>query len=465
MRVARAPEPVFWLLGALAIAVLGVLETTLAYQLSPLAALAAPIGLAVAVVVLHRPQVGICAGFLSVPLEVLHASGGSFQLTPLKVMLVLSAAGILLRVLRGLDRLTVDPLLVAYGAGLLWMATGFANAPDTTTVMKMLTMWTAIGIVALYVSNGTPRHVRQVLWSIVIGAAATAMIAIATGSTQEAVYNGAEVTNRATGSFTHPNQLAFFLVLSLPAGLVLGVREQRPALRLLAGGAVVAMFVALMLTLTRGAIIGAAFSLAAMLVWAPFRRLAATALVALAAFAAFNADAISHSKEVSLVGARLATVLHSDQANVNNERLRIWGTVPRIVSDHPVFGLGLGNFQQYSIQYGLVEGGLPFEHAHNVALTVLSEQGIPGLLLFLLAVFLAARKALIALGRKTRPMFPYALAVIAGLTGLFVNGLTDYPPGSNPNMTLIVVELGILIAVTRHLVTGESLPEAGPANA
>ena len=181
-------------------------------------------------------------------------------------------------------------------------------------------MWSAFGLVALWVSNGTPRQTRQVLWAIVAAAAMTGAIAVLTGSTQEASAGATAVSGRASGSFTHPNQLAFFLVMALPPGLVLAVRN-RGLLRGVALGAVVVIFVALLLTLTRGAIIGAAFSLAVMLVWLPFRRVAATVLVGLAVFAALNSGALSRSKELNLVGARLATVLDKQQATVNNGRL------------------------------------------------------------------------------------------------------------------------------------------------
>jgi hypothetical protein len=86
-----------------------------------------------------------------------------------------------------------------------------------------------------------------------------------------------------------------------------------------------------------------------------------------------------------------------------------------------------------------------------VALTVLVEQGFPGALLLALTLFFVFRTAAFALRRRDHPDFPYALAPIAGLTGLFVNSLTDYPPGSNPNMALLLIEIGLLVAAARQL--------------
>jgi putative inorganic carbon (HCO3(-)) transporter len=458
-------EPMLWLLGAAGIALLGVLEATLFYSVSPLLGFAVPFAIAIAIAVVHRPQLGVCAGIASVPLDVLHASGGSFQLTALKALLVLSAGAIVLRAIGArhpADRLKLDPLLIAYGLGLVWMLTGFAHARDPAIILKMLVTWAAFGIVALYVANGTPRQIRQVLWSIVVSAAATSLFAIANGSAQQARDSASAVEGRATGSFTHPNQLAFFLVMALPTALIMAVRPGRTAQRLFAGGSATVIFVALVLTLTRGAFIGIGVALIVMLTWAPFRRVIATTLILLGVIAAVNFNTISHSKEINLVGARIATIGNSEEANQNNERLRIWSTVPQIWSDHPLFGIGLGNFHSYSLQYGLSEGGQPFEHAHNITLTVLVEQGPPGLVLFLLTLFFAVRAGLVALRRRESPTFPLALAVIAGLAGLFVNGLTDYPPGDAPNMALILIEMGVLLACARQISAESPAPGGRP---
>jgi O-antigen ligase len=368
----------------------------------------------------------------------------------MEAMLLLTAGVVLARWAFGVLALDVDPVFAALGAALLWMVAGLAVAEDQFFVVRTVLMWSAFALVALYVSNARPEQIRQVLWAIVVAAAATAAIAVLSGTTQEARAGATAVEGRAQGSFTHPNQLAFFLVMALPCALVLAVRE-RLAARWAAAGLSILLIVALMLTLTRGAIIGATVSLAIMLVWAPFRKVAAVALVGLALFAVLNADTLSRSQQLNLVGARLGTVFNRDEATVNNGRLQIWAKVPQIAREHPVFGLGVGNFKEHSLEYGLSEGGRGFLHAHNVALTVLVEQGIVGFGLLLLVLFLIGRHTAAALARRSHPEFAYALAPIAGLGGLFVNSLTDYPPGSNPNMALLLIEIGLLVAATRAL--------------
>ncbi|MCW2990321.1 MAG: hypothetical protein JWM73_915 [Solirubrobacterales bacterium] len=445
MRSWRTSEPLLWLLGAIGIGLLAVVQTTVFYRVSPMIGLAVPIALAVAALVVAKPMLGACLGLCAVPLEILHT-----QISPMEGLLLLTAGAVALRWAFGAERLRIAPVFFVFGAALLWMVAGLGVARDEFIVVRTLLMWTGFALVALYVANATPRQTRMVLWAIVIGAVLTALIAVASGTAQEARAGATAVTGRAQGSFTHPAQLAFFLVMALPPALVL-VAKSRAWLRVAASAAALVIITVLVLTLTRGAILGAGASLAIMLVWAPFRKIAAVVLVALLLFATFNANAISHSQQLNLVGARLATITNKDEATVNNNRLTIWKTVPRMSADHPVFGIAVGNFKNWSLEYGLSEGGLPFEHAHNVALTVLVEQGIPGAVLLLVALFLLFRLAAGALRERRHPDFGYAMAPMAGLGGLFVNSLTDYPPGSNPNMALLLIEIGLLVATARQL--------------
>lgn len=445
MRQRLTAETMLWLTGAAGIVLVAVVQTTVFYRASPMIGVAVPIALGGAALVLARPMLGACLGIAAVPLEVLHT-----QISPMEGLLLLTAASVVLRVAFAHTRLHADGVYLVFGAALLWMLTGLGDARDEFIVVRTLLMWSGFAVVSLFVANASREQVRMVLWAIVAGAVLTALIALASGTAQEARAGATAVEGRAQGSFTHPAQLAFFLVMALPPALVLIVKSRAWA-RVLASAAAVTIVTVLVLTLTRGAIIGAAASLAIMLVWAPFRKVAAIVLVALLLFATLNADAISRSEQLHLVGARLATITNKDEATVNNNRLRIWSTVPRIAADHPVFGIGVGNFKDWSLTYGLTEGGLPFEHAHNVALTVLVEQGIPGALLLLLTVVLLGRLAARALRHRRHPDFGYALAPIAGLGGLFVNSMTDYPPGSNPNMALLMLEIGLLVATTRLL--------------
>ncbi|WP_301109825.1 O-antigen ligase [Sporosarcina sp.] len=59
-------------------------------------------------------------------------------------------------------------------------------------------------------------------------------------------------------------------------------------------------------------------------------------------------------------------------------RFEIWENALRIFADHPLFGVGIYNFQQYNLHYFS-----DFHYPHNTFLEVLVESGIVGLVLFL----------------------------------------------------------------------------------
>jgi len=71
--------------------------------------------------------------------------------------------------------------------------------------------------------------------------------------------------------------------------------------------------------------------------------------------------------------------------------------------DHPVFGVGLSNysvhFQDYSLEYGLMVRQSD-RAAHSLYLEILAEQGIVGLTLFMMILFVAFRVAIGALKRQ-----------------------------------------------------------------
>jgi O-antigen ligase len=436
-----------WIGAVAAVAAAAGVQVLLAYKTSPAFALAAPAALAVVCVIALRPLLGVYLGILAVPAELLNLQFGSFGLTPSEGILLTTAGIIVARQLFAERIGRPHAAHVAFALGLVITALGLLIAVDTYVVLKILVMWTSFLIVSLLVSAQPPKEIERVLVCVAIAGAVLSVEALAGHGPQELLGGGAEATGRATGSFTHPNQLAFFLVLAIPPALMLGARGPH-ALRLPMLGCAGLSITGLLLTLTRGAIIGAVASLLVLLWWPPFRRAAGALLLLALVFAAVNANALRHSREVSLVTTRLETVTHGEAQS--NPRIRIWKTTPRIIADHPLLGVGAGNYYAYSLAYGLSEDGEPYEHAHNVPLTVAAELGVVGLAL-LLWFFAAVGRAAWRAVRDTRaPQFPLALGVTAALTGLLVNSMTDYPPGANLIMATIMIEVGVLVALARR---------------
>lgn len=115
----------------------------------------------------------------------------------------------------------------------------------------------------------------------------------------------------------------------------------------------------------------------------------------------------------------------------NSERLLLWHSAWQMFVDHPLLGIGVGNFPvAYATHYIsplAVERGLG--HAHNTYLHILAEMGITGLLsfLYLYYVLLASSYQNYKAHHST-----YSLVLILATAGLLLQGMTEYNFGNPP---------------------------------
>lgn len=284
--------------------------------------------------------------------------------------------------------------------------------------------------------------------AIAVAGGVIGAIAFAGVGTQAVTQGGEVISNRAKGTFADPNVLAFFLVVALAPAVALSNRGAIVR-RVLMLSCAVAMVLGLVFTLSRSGLIGAAVSLALLLTWAPFRRYALAGLGILAVVVVLNFDAIQANPQVNVVKQRFST-LTSGQLTRTNTRLEIWRKTPAMIADHPLLGVGAGNYENVSARYGLLDvGALRYDHAHNVFLTIGAELGLLGLALFLAfcwSVVRAGRRALAARDPRVHAM---ALALAAALAGLLVTSLAEYPPRTSSVMAAMMIEVGALLAYER----------------
>lgn len=90
---------------------------------------------------------------------------------------------------------------------------------------------------------------------------------------------------------------------------------------------------------------------------------------------------------VPQIHSRLLQITDSNQ---NEARLKIWEIAFKIIKEHPIFGIGNGNFRsaykQYIIKYPELKnkyGGTDIYHPHNIILKFQSELGILGTFAFI----------------------------------------------------------------------------------
>ncbi len=414
------------------------------------AGLALPAGAAVTVVVFRRPVLGAQLALLAIPLEYLSVRvGGEFGLTPAEILLLVTAAAALARWSITASGPEVPAPLRALGVLCVAMFLGYAVADDQLILTKILLMWSAFAIVGVAVANAGPADIERLLGCLAVAGGVAGFVAVAGGADQQLVQGGLIAINRAQAGFAQPNVLGFFLVMAIPAAVALGIRGGRRARAFMALMAIGAVW-GLMLSLSRTSLVGTAVGLGVLLLLPEFRRLAAVGIAVLSLFALANFEALQESQQVSVVTERVATLGRSDVVG-SDPRLEIYATTPSIVADSPIVGVGAGNYSVAAQRYDLLdENERPFDHAHNVPLTIAAELGLVGLLVF--AWFVAAVAGLVfrALRARSDPATgALLLAVSAALLGSLVTSMGDYPPRTNVIAATFVVLVGAMAALVR----------------
>ena len=211
---------------------------------------------------------------------------------------------------------------------------------------------------------------------------------------------------RAFGTFGQPNPFGGFMGIALPVALMCACsqcqrlwrawrgqhRLDRGAALCVAASCLACLLIAagLLASWSRGAWLGAAVALLAMLIALPRRvahgvllALLIAALVAVAWSSGLLPDSIVSritSFASDLVVVRDARGVNIDPDNFAViERLAHWQAALNMAADAPLLGAGLGSYEPLYTQYRLINWEAALGHAHNHYLNMLAETGALGL--------------------------------------------------------------------------------------
>jgi O-antigen ligase len=202
--------------------------------------------------------------------------------------------------------------------------------------------------------------------------------------------------------------------------------------------ALVSIIISLLLSQTRSAWLGGLFILFGSLLLVLFfskdnrKKWLLGSAIALVAIAAVVAMLISSDQEgtlsasikeraLSISSAAVKDSSASSAAGNINERFKFWKSTIALIKDHPVMGVGPGNWKLSIPAYGTpdmswADGYYIPDEPHNVYLFVAAETGLPGTLLYFAGWLFMAMIALVVI-RKT-PSQDKKVLVILMLTGL-----------------------------------------------
>ncbi len=229
----------------------------------------------------------------------------------------------------------------------------------------------------------------------------------------------ADIGSRVTGFFQNPNILAVYLLLLLPFSFWGMIERKYPQKhRIFCFFAFVLEGLCLILTWTRGAWIGAIFSLLIFLLVYSEGSLAYALCLPLPAAAAvsFLPRSIIH---------RFGSILSFGESSIRY-RLYTWKGVTKMLSAHP-FGIGVGEEAFHAIYPAFaVSGTENVPHTHQLFFEIFAGLGIAGALL-LLFFFLWIFLQFITVCRLAKGEIRGAqLAAFAGIIGTFIMGFFDY---------------------------------------
>jgi O-antigen ligase len=198
-----------------------------------------------------------------------------------------------------------------------------------------------------------------------------------------------------------------------------------------------ALVVALVLTLTRGAWVGACVAVAVLLALRDFRFI--TVLPILAAVVIAIAPSQITERASSMFDLKDPTI--RDRIAM----LRIGG---RMIADHPLTGVGPNMIQRRYAEYRHSDQSPINPHLHNVPVQIAAERGLPALgvwvwFIVLLMVDLTGRL------RRARESFLPA-AALAATVGMLAAGLFEYNFGDSEFLMLFLVLITLPYAAERE---------------
>jgi len=211
-----------------------------------------------------------------------------------------------------------------------------------------------------------------------------------------------------------PNYFASSALLCLPLAYLFSRSISQRWLRWSCAASVVLILMAMTVSGSRGGFLGLA-AVVLILIWHSKRRLVALVLVAFLG-AAFALAPVSPMKRF----------LHptAGDEGAKEARLVLWSAAWHMFLDHPILGVGYGNFRLVAPRYVTKDVGHDFL-PHNEYLERLAELGVPGLLalvgMFVASIVTLHRVRRAAQRRGSRFLVNAALGVQAGLVGFAIS--------------------------------------------
>ena len=335
-------------------------------------------------------------------------------------------------VVSGHEQLEVPPLfwpLVAYAAYTMIAVAASVDRLASLADAKEVLLFLVVPVVYRLARGRSAMTVSNIIISV---GAVTAVY----GIVQYGILEFDTLGQRPQGSMGHYMTFSglLMLVIGLSASRILfGTTE-----RLWPGLVLPALVVALALTLTRSAWVGACVGVGLLLVLKDRRLLAAAPVVAALLFAMAPAT----------VTDRVYSTFDL-QDPTNRDRFAMARVGVRIVRDHPLTGVGPDMVQVVYPDYRDADGvNETNPHLHNVPLHIAAERGLPALGLWFWFILVAVRE--LARGLRNAASRPLAAGGLAAIASMLASGMFEYNFGDSEFLMLFLVMLTLPLAARQE---------------
>ncbi|MEE4311339.1 MAG: O-antigen ligase family protein [candidate division KSB1 bacterium] len=386
------------------------------------------VGMASAIVIFFCPRIGVLfvIGLIYSNLAAV-VGGGIFKLIVLFTMIAWL-----------INNFMSDPKFVSHRVNVIILIFSFfalislVSAASTELAIEALMNYLKSMILYFLVIHliDTPRLLRYAFWVIVIAAGVTAVYGMST------FMSDPFMSSRVSSFREDPNNLAIVLVTAVPISVSLIKTEKRLISKIILAAIGMAILITINLTYSRGGMLALGVVLMALLYNERKNKVfAVISVIVLIIVVYLFVEKLSHYQKL----LRLVT---EDQSFIQRYRLYRGGI--RMFLDHPVFGVGLGNFIVWSTRY---TGLIMALYAHNIFLHIGAETGIGGLLAYIFIFYLAWRSVkkagTVAMEKNNPVLLNYAFGIKVSLLGFTIAGLFL---SQHFNKALWVI-LGLCIAI------------------
>jgi len=300
-------------------------------------------------------------------------------------------------------------IIILLGSMLLSMMTAINLSSSLKEVSKWLEFLVVVLLGAQYIRT------RRQIWTIIVLVCLAGITQAIYGYLQAFFNLGPEAFIRDTslrvyGTFDQPNPFAGYINLPLSIALALMLLGSNWRTRILAGITVVFLAEAEYLTQSRGGEVALAVAaLFIVIVGMPYLRrlIGLLALAGLGVVEVFFAGWIPEyvlTPVFKYLGLTQISFVNPGSADFSTaERLAHWIAGIHMFLNHPLTGVGIGNYPDAYPRYFITIFVNSLGHAHNYYINIAAETGAIGLkayLLFLIAIFVTGGHAFQAICKK-----------------------------------------------------------------